>query len=238
MSPRAFALFMFRLNVVVCTFATVLGYALGHGLSHHFDEGRISTYLSCGQLLLTAFFAWRTLLVRRRQIPWSGWRTPWVVWFFVAAGFVYLALDDALRFHERIDHLIHKIFHLHETGLSDRIDDLIIPLYGVMGLAVLYVYRRELLSLRKIFPYLGWGVFLMLVQSGFDALGDRDDVLTWIFKEPNLVWRLRDLTELAEGVTEAIAEGFLLAAFYAAFYFVRERNGLDDEALPTLVVPG
>lgn len=66
----------------------------------------------------------------------SFWRDPSVVWAIIASGFLFLAADEVLRIHENLDQLIHYVFGLKETNLTDRIDDLIVGMYGLVGIGV------------------------------------------------------------------------------------------------------
>ena len=54
--------------------------------------------------------------------PFGGSR----VWGLIAGGFVFLAVDEALQIHERLDFVIHKALNIRETALTDRLDDAII----------------------------------------------------------------------------------------------------------------
>ena len=47
------------------------------------------------------------------------------IWLLVSIGFAYLALDEALSIHESIDIAGHWLLGATETGVTDRVDDLI-----------------------------------------------------------------------------------------------------------------
>ena len=68
--------------------------------------------------------------------------TEFSIWIFLALGFAFLAMDDRFMFHERIDYMIHSAFGWKETRLSDRIDDIIVGIYGVIG-AFFVFYSRS-----------------------------------------------------------------------------------------------
>lgn len=76
-----------------------------------------------------------------------------------------------------MDRFIHRIFAIQQTGLTDRIDDAIIALYGFFGLGVLWLFRRELMHFRPILKPLGFGFVLLAGSVLFDTLGARSDVI-------------------------------------------------------------
>lgn len=64
-----------------------------------------------------------------------------LVWIAIAFGCAYLAMDDAFMYHERLDKMIHSLLSWEETSLSDRIDDIIVGIYGVIGIAFIFLNR-------------------------------------------------------------------------------------------------
>ena len=61
----------------------------------------------------------------------------------MGAGFVFLAADDAFLIHENLDFKIHAALGIETTTWTDRIDDILIGVYGVVGLAVLFIFPRR-----------------------------------------------------------------------------------------------
>ena len=66
------------------------------------------------------------------------------MWLILVFTSLYLAIDEIIMIHENIDFFIHRIFNIEETGLTDRIDDAIVAIYGLCGLIGIYLYRKEL----------------------------------------------------------------------------------------------
>ena len=106
------------------------------------EEGLI-TRLSITHLLAIGAIALALAFVRHAA-PWrdSPGRSA-IVWLFISAGFVFLALDERLELHEQMDFWLHDSLHLEETAVSDRLDDLIVVAYGVLGAAVLYAFAMS-----------------------------------------------------------------------------------------------
>lgn len=135
----------------------------------------------------------------------------------MAAGFVFLAADDAFQFHEHMDTFIQKLFHLPKNGLTDRIDDAIIGIYGVIGLWVLWLYRRELLQFRPMLRPLITGFACMAVSVFCDTISNRIDVLLWLTGSvPTAKW-LDGWFSVGDGAFTLLAEGFFAVSFFCGW---------------------
>ncbi|MDC0315523.1 hypothetical protein OAL32_01195 [Synechococcus sp. AH-551-G15] len=114
-----------------------------------YNEGSIITKVSALQLTLsslTSLIVPLMLSLRRGGIKLSESS----VWIFLAMGFAFLAMDDSFTFHERLDYAIHSAFGWEETRLSDRIDDVIVGIYAIIG-AIFVFYSRRYFSFSKRF---------------------------------------------------------------------------------------
>nr|WP_319398940.1 hypothetical protein [uncultured Carboxylicivirga sp.] len=68
------------------------------------------------------------------------------IWLMISKGFTFLALDEILLIHENIDKWIHAFFQITQTHLTDRIDDFIILLYGIVDGLLMIKNRRLFLN--------------------------------------------------------------------------------------------
>ena len=123
MTIRWFAYGVLFLNSLAVSTALMLSCYTG---TDHFQEGRFITLFSTLQLLVISWLSHRVLQVRSVTRKQSLWRDPSAVWGIISIGFLFLAADDFFTIHENIDSLIHSIFKLQETGLTDRIDDILV----------------------------------------------------------------------------------------------------------------
>ena len=208
------------LALVLALDAAAVGAAVALGLAaddltEHFGEGRFISILSGLFLLATAVVAFRVFAIRRRTAGAFTWRASYLLWAVVAAGFVYLAADELMEIHEALDAAVHRWLQLEETALSDRIDDLIVALYGIAGIAVLVAYRRELTRLRPGMGYLTLAFVLLFLMVGVDTLTNRDDALRAMTGRES-VTVLKDTLGVAEETFKLVAEGLFLAAFHVA----------------------
>ncbi len=118
--------------------------------------------------------------------------------------------------HENIDHQIHYVFNLQETILTDRIDDVIIGLYGLAGIGVLIAYRDELKTYREALPFFTCGFVLLFTMVGLDLFTNRNDILPVLFdhhhNKPAVFY---PWLSHAEDWLKVFAEAFFILAFYA-----------------------
>lgn len=130
MNPKLFTFLVLAIDLLVSIIAFIIGKRLPKDI--------LITIVSAIQLLATSMITWKIYKTRSSQHPSYHHITfSYFVWAIVAAGFLFLAIDEVVEIHEGIDKLIHKVFQIKETGLTDRIDDLIIGVYGLVGIGVL-----------------------------------------------------------------------------------------------------
>ena len=93
-----------------------------------------------------------------------------MIWALIGLGFVAFALDEKFLIHEDLDHYIHRMFNLVETGWTDKIDDVLIGFWGLIGIVVLFLYRNELNIHRQVLPILMIGFVFLFISVVLDAL--------------------------------------------------------------------
>jgi hypothetical protein len=213
--------------IPVLSNVALIAYAIHRGLTksgnpgRYFGEGRFTTIISCAQLLLIALFAALTFFARRKLTPSRSIFSGPALWAFIAAGFVFLAADDAFEIHERFDIIIHQIFHLQETSLTDRIDDALVALYGIIGCAFLWFYRHEFLALRSILPPLIAGFACLALSVLCDTISNDITMLRWFYQDTPIPSQLNGWFSAGDGSFTLLGEAFFIAAFYLAFRISR-----------------
>ncbi len=220
MSRQSILLIIASIDVLAITAALILGEIP----NQYFEEEGFITHLSILQLLVVSAFAWNIFRLRiedegRSEL--EAWKAPHFIWLIIAVGFLYLALDEALMVHENMDKVIHSIFRIHETSITDRIDDVIFGLYGLIGLIVLYFYREELTNYREAFPLLKVGFVLMFFSAALDIF-PKDDILGLLISKRSLFKRLRLLRRVIEESFKILSEGAFIAAFYYCLEITRK----------------
>ncbi len=180
---------------------------------NHFEEDGFITIFSVFQLLTISWLSFKILQTRnvtRRRTLWSNSST---VWGIISLGFLFLAADEFFQIHEKIDFGIHHFFNMRETGFTDRLDDILVGLYVLVGISTLIAYRDELKTHRRAFPFFIYGFVLLFVMIAIDVLTNRDDILRILFDyylaNDILVW----LSHLEDSL-KIFAEAFFVLAFY------------------------
>ena len=216
-------------NLAIILFATCLGLVKTGNPSRYFGEGRFTTGISCLQLLLVAFLAFRVFRLRGENRDRS--RSGRWLWLLIAAGFAFLCADDALQIHESLDRRIHKVFHLQKTGISDRIDDAIIALYALIGIAVLWSFRKEMTQFKAMRRPLIQGFVIMGVSIVCDTLSNREDVILWIVHDMPLAKKIDGWLSVGDGAFSLLAEGLFVVAFYVALEIARTLGAPESRNL-------
>lgn len=177
---------------------------LGHSHYELLIESGATTAISAINILVAASLAWLIYLRRQGQpqgeargqeraspaTPTSfDLRSPASFWALLAAGLLFLAADELLYIHERIDWLVHDLLDKEESDLSDSLDDVVVVIYACLGLACLWYYRDELRRNADLWPPVAVGlglaalmVLLDILTSQRPGLGGIDE-LWWMTAE-------------------------------------------------------
>ncbi|MBI5397571.1 MAG: hypothetical protein HZA91_19920 [Verrucomicrobia bacterium] len=216
MCPARFLFSIVLLDIVVVLSAVARGLSNTGDPSRYFGEGRYVTFVSCAQLLAIGALSFCIYWKRRGGSP-SVFGAP-LVWFLAACGFVFLAFDEVFEIHEAMDFFIHRAFQITETPFTDRIDDAIIALYGVIGLGVMVISRREVLQFRReMFRPIAAGFAAMLVSVVCDTLSNGYELAVQLTGDPASAKALHDWLSVSDGAFTLLAEAFFVAAFYAGW---------------------
>ena len=113
---------------------------------------------------------------------------------------------------------------MEESGLTDRIDDLIVLIYAVLGILILYSYRNELLKFAKSLLYLVIGFLFLFIRIIIDFITNRNDVIPNIISNAELIPKVNEILALVEGSTKLLAETFFIFAFYLCLNEVKRIN--------------
>ncbi|MEM8505862.1 MAG: hypothetical protein AAF716_22250 [Cyanobacteria bacterium P01_D01_bin.1] len=180
-------------------------------LEQQFKDGGAVDIFSGIQLFVIAYYAHQVFKERSKAVRRNSWRSPSAIWGMISAGFAFLALDELATIHEGLDKLIHIVFSWQETGVSDRLDDLIVGMYGLAAIALLVTYRRELKRYRSVAPYVFGGFILLFCMIGIDAVSNRDDVFLLFFSAPTAAG-IMSWIFIPEEVCKLVAEACFMTA--------------------------
>ena len=180
-APPTFLLSLVYVDFLAVLLALGLGFIWHQNPTAYTGEGDPITWLSFAHLLAISGLAGGVFYCRTggSRDP-TVWRQPAFVWLLIALGFLFLAVDEIAKIHESLDRFAHRLLQRPETALSDRLDDAILLGYGLSGVAVLYVYRFELVSYRAVLPLVVCGFVLFIFMGLLDALVNRPDVFLFM----------------------------------------------------------
>lgn len=204
---RLLLILLLSFDTILIFFAVYLGISFNNPL-RFFGEGQFVTWVSTFKLFAMAVLSFMILFNSCQEQKRFCWKPSYVIWLFIALGFIFLAADELFELHEKTDFMIHRLLQMHETRLSDRIDDLIIGIYLMAGVAFLYGFRHELKRYVKFFPLIFTGFIFSIIMVLLDTYTNLDTG-DWI--SPT-IYRL----SVAEDGLKIYAESFFIMAFYEA----------------------
>jgi hypothetical protein len=106
---------------------------------------------------------------------------------------------------------------LQETSWTDRLDDAIIGAYGLVGIAVIWQFRHELLRHEEIKDSVRWGFACLAASVVCDALSNRNDILAWLSGDPKVGAMLTRWFAVGDGSFTLVAEACFVAGFYLSW---------------------
>lgn len=222
MKPDIFFKLVIFIDLLVVFYALVTGNYSGEP----FKEDAFVTKFSYYQLLFSSFLSFYVFNIRKSQLQISSWRSLPVVWLLIALGFLYLSFDEVNQYHENLDINIHNLFHIKETGFTDRIDDLIIGIYLFLGIYLLSLYKEELLFYKK-FKYIFLVAFyLTALMIIFDLLSNGNGVLYFFVHDIDYSKYLQEKISIFEDILKIFAEGFLLGGIYSCLNIAKKLKGV------------
>ncbi len=212
---------IFAVVLAVDIAAVVAALALGKRPDYYFGEKGFITKLSFVQLLLIAGVAATIYQVRKRATAPDRWRRPVIIWPTVALGFLFLAIDDLAGIHEQMDALFHRLVDLSETPLSDRLDDMIVAGYGVIGIIILYLCRAEIRQFRDALPLLIAGFVLMFLMVAADVISARNGVIRAFVSSPETAKSILLWMKAVEDSLKLFAEAAFIGAAWHCLEIAR-----------------
>ncbi|MGD1856376.1 MAG: hypothetical protein ACFB2W_19230 [Leptolyngbyaceae cyanobacterium] len=213
-SSRTWALLavLLGINVTVVALSVWAGVSQ-RNLQAYLGEGSVITWLSGLQLLAVAFVSLK-LYRLRGQRQWS-WRSPALFWLLISLGFVFLAADELVEIHEQLHAWLHQAWNIQETGLTDRIDDAIVGLYGAVAAGLVYRYRGEIKRYSNVLPIFSAAFAVLAVMVFLDILTNRPDILPWLLGS-DAALPVQSTFEVLEEFCKLVVESLCLAGMYRA----------------------
>ena len=189
----------------------------------YFEETGIMSFFSGLQLLIIAGLSLRISFIRQQiKTRFKSWKSPQNLWRIMAIGFVFLAADEIFEIHENIDKLIHQGLRITETALTDRIDDLIIVSYSLIGGYILYSFWQEFKRYQPAFCLFIVGFVLKAAMVIFDLYTNNEMILSSWITDPQVHELVYDSLRTVEESLKILAEGAFIAAFCACLNLAKQ----------------
>lgn len=220
-----FPILLFAVDIALLTIAVLLG----KRPTSLMGEGKLITWVSAAQLIGLGLLSAMIYVIKKEKKTFSV-KDEVSVWALMALGFFFLAVDELTQIHENIKKWFHAGFNLMPTGWADRLDVLVTLIYGVIGIAVLLKYRRELSFTRQARFFIIGGIVLFFISTGLDAATEQRDVLPALFQLMQWPWISIEWFGVAEEGTKLLAEASILSAFYLAYRENRKKQAASVPA--------
>ncbi len=185
----------------------------------HFEEEGFITYVSCLQLLIAAILAGKIFgcerATRNSQTAKSG-----LFWLIISIGLFFLALDDGLEIHEKIDLWLHSFFQLQETNFTDFADDIIVGGYALLFLAYIAKKWQTIQVYKPSFRFFKIGFILTVVMIIFDLVSNNDYFTSLFIEDPAQGRVIRQILGVLEDMIKIFAEGIFIVGIYKCWQIV------------------
>ncbi|MGK7894890.1 MAG: hypothetical protein AB4372_15050 [Xenococcus sp. (in: cyanobacteria)] len=182
----------------------------------YFDETGIISWFSFLQLLVLCVLSWYIFSIRNQAEKITNSRqSSHKLWKWIAWGFLYLAIDEIAQIHENLDWLIHQIFAIEETRLTDSMDDIFVLCYSLFVLYLLYKFREEFRHYLGVIHLFAIAFSLKLLMVALDIYTNDETVFADWFSDPEQGKILLDWMQTLEDSFKILAEGVFIGAFLA-----------------------
>ncbi len=148
-------------------------------------EDSLSNWFSSIQAIAVGSVIWLTAIVVRKQMLDSYNKIKFYCWAGIGTFFIYMGIDDAIKFHERIGTAFHVILFDDDTsneGVLGAVYDafpsytwqmVFGPFFMAIGIFILWFVWKELTS-RKLWNWFLVGISLYAVAIGLDFVEGLD----------------------------------------------------------------
>ncbi len=148
-------------------------------------EDSLSNWFSSIQAITVGSVIWLTAIVVRKQMLDSYYKIKFYCWAGIGTFFIYMGIDDAIKFHERIGTAFHVILFDDDTsneGVLGAVYDafpsytwqmVFGPFFMAIGIFILWFVWKELTS-RKLWNWFLVGISLYAVAIGLDFVEGLD----------------------------------------------------------------
>ncbi len=209
-------LFSLSLNFTAITYAIYRGINRGD-FGRYYKEGYFLTNVSTFHLLMISFLCLYIYSLRRKYFKTHDIKNKGnpIIWLILFLGFFFLGLDEQFMIHEHIDIFIHNlmesIFNYQGNTITQRLDDIIVLSYCILGIFIISKYQEEIILFKKAKPYVLLAFILTLAMISIDIATSQNDLFSIIFPKEKIQYMIKLF-----GVIEDSIKLFALTFFSAS----------------------
>lgn len=150
-------------GIFACILASIF-FAPASNPTFHFSEDGAINALSSVTLAVTAAFAFVVFYLRT-----ANFNSGTVFWLILAAGSLFLSLDEQLQFHERGGSAL-ELTRIGKSELLRNWNDLIVIAYGLAALGIGALFRHEIFNCRVFAMFFAAAFGFYAIHTGIDSL--------------------------------------------------------------------
>lgn len=139
-------------------------------------------------------------------------------WALCCVGFLFLCVDEWFEVHENLDFWIHHSLKIKETSLTDRLDDLIVLLYGALFAIGAFKFYKEVWEHKGMVRWLVVALALFLIMSIFDFVSNDNYLYQFFTNDRSLDKEIGIILGTIEDSFKLLAEGAFVIAFMEGFH--------------------
>ncbi len=192
-------------------------------------EDSLSNWFSSLQAITVGSVIWLTAFAVRKQMQDNHYKTKFYCWAGIGSFFIYMGIDDAIKFHERVGTAFKVLLFESEersgTGILDSAYNafpsytwqiVFGPFFMSMGIFILWFLWKELSS-KKLWYWFLAGISLYAIAVGLDFVEGIDSEL---YEEMGIAgffstddYRIRHMSKTLEEFLEMFGTTIFLTVF-------------------------
>ena len=188
---------------------------------YYFRERAFVTYVSGLQLLAITYITYRIRQITIKNHHFLQQNSQF--WTMVTVGFLFLALDEMLEIHERIDLLIHDLLAMEPTSVTDMIDDLIVGMYLLFALIILVKNYQQIKVFKQSFSWFKVGLGLSLLMIILDLTTNNTLIIEKFISDPQKSRLIGSWISVGEETCKLLAGGMFAVGFCHCWHIAHNR---------------
>ncbi len=192
-------------------------------------EDSLSNWFSSLQAIIVGSVIWLTAFAVRKQTEDNHYKRKFYCWAGIGSFFIYMGIDDAIKFHERVGTAFKVLLFESEersgTGILDSAYNtfpsytwqiVFGPFFMAMGIFILWFLWKELSS-KKLWYWFLAGISLYAIAVGLDFVEGIDSEL---YEEMGIAgffstddYRIRHMSKTLEEFLEMFGTTIFLTVF-------------------------